>query len=361
MKNFQLDPTEFQKQIKDATDLCQMAKKFPDRADELIEYVLKTPDEFERLIHGASLCDIAIAFPKYADVLIERVLETDEEYERVIERSDIGETIDTFPRYADALILRMVTTPQRLNAVATRHPQYADALLEHVIETPEKFRMLIKTTHELYWTAKAYPNYADRLANKIFEQPDKYPISIENSYDFGVIVTRFPHSQYVHTLIKKTLENPVEFNKFMLGRSNVCTVAIAFPQYTNMLIQGITESFEKFEKFAKDTSVDLSTVFKAFPQYTDEFSKPTIEEVFKAVKQKELYLQSKAEIVEKSRVIAQGHRTPYNQASPCLFRAIPKELQAHIAGYTGKHGAHNEQEDFEKPDDIAFQNLNKPK
>ena len=333
-------------------DLCLVAKQFPQYADILIQYVLNTKEEFERLVTGASLCDIAIAFPKYADALMTHILATDEEYERVVWKSDIGETIDTFPNYADLLIQKMVRNNYFLCAVATRHPQHADTLIQRVLDTPEEFNKLITNGNEFYHTIRAYPQYADRMLGQLFEDNEKFKFFIRDSHDFHMIIASFPNSYYANMLLQQVMTNPEEFNKFLSVKFSLCRIAIAFPEYAETLIQSKLISIEEFDRFAKDSSCDISVVLKAFPRYAEAFTKPTVAEIYHAIK----YPQSKAEIVEKSRIIAQGNRTGRN----CMFHKLSENVQAAIAGYTGIHDAHNDSK-AENPDTIAARNLNKPR
>ena len=163
-------------------------------------------------------------------------------------------------------------------------------------------------------------------------------------------------------------QNADEFLRFTTGPlgASSCLINLArvFPEHRNQLFAMATQNADEFLRFTTGPLAPSSTNFaEAFPEYANEINKPTVDEGWQAIqerKNRELYLISKAEIIEKSRIISQGTRTAFNSGSPCFFRKIEaKEIQAHIAGYTGIYGAHTAL-GLKSPDNIAYKHLNKP-
>ena len=187
----------------------------------------------------------------------------------------------------------------------------------------------------------------------------------EPAENFGLFLMYF--SAYKRQLLEIVTKNRDEFHRFTTGpwgpSHYVGRLVRAFViDYTQELYEVVISSRDELLRLTTGTNgqayylAELAKIFRK-----DELNKPTLDEAWQAIQVRKQYFQSKAEIIEKARVIAQGARTLFNPTEPCFFRKIQeKGIQAHIAGYTGIHGAHDIPW-AKKPNEIAYKNLNIPK
>lgn len=129
--------------IQTNADLINAATNYPTLANALIEYVLDSPDAFERLIN------------------------TEEEYEK---------TYQHFSAYQEQILNKVAGDPLLFERLMQKP-------LLNLIEKDEELNLFIKTTSEFISTLEMYPSLAEPLIKRIVTDLEQFKRVIKNDAD----------------------------------------------------------------------------------------------------------------------------------------------------------------------------------
>lgn len=261
---------EFKNIISYDFDLRDIAKQYPDHADALIQRVLNSDVEFQRLMmypaaslkghlkafpeHAEAiklkfmalllasddefkwfisniveLCDVAKECPAYAHLLIRKVLRSDDEFKRLIIEnvSYLENILATFKANEEEIKSRFMTlvlafsddefrqiiSPDNLRAVAKQCPAYANLLIQRVFKLDGEFERLMKYPVFLKDTLAAFPESVPDIKSKfisLLASDDKFIKIIGNFRNLCVVLEQLP--DHADALIQRVLSDPVFFD-----------------------------------------------------------------------------------------------------------------------------------------------------
>lgn len=171
---------------------------------------------------------------------------------------------------------------------------------------------------------------------------EKFKAYIPNPDTLIVLAKQYP--SLADNLIQPLLTDLTEFQRLVWNPDYLLAIVKQFPNHCEALIQPLLTNSAEFKRLVWNESY-LKAIAKQFPGHENILGKPTVNEAFQEVTNREA---NKKEIINNAHLLSQEKN---NQNS--FFTYLPNPILTHIASFTSNTSYHS-QEEAEK---IAVENF----
>ncbi|CAM2822594.1 hypothetical protein [Legionella worsleiensis] len=276
------NPRDFQHLVMHSHETwLNTAIQLPEFADDLVDHLLQQPDTFRRLVDTHYLLVLtARKLPSQSNRLIEYVLKSKEDFWHLVMQNAntwLG-TVNQFPQHEEQLVQCLLEDPDNFRRLVSSHyiliqivrqaRNYKHCVMRYILNSEREFaRLVIKDIHTLRSIADHVPDVANEIFVRLCNSPiDFKRMVMYNKNTFLRAAQQFPeHSQW---LFEQVWSNADEFNRLMSPDGNALLKTIRhYSEQREQLFERVWNSPEAYERTVHGSLDSFINMARAFPAH----------------------------------------------------------------------------------------------